>query len=129
MKEILIDIVTQAAQEMAELMKENIMRGDRFVPNAPATVRRKGFNHPLYEHGDLVNSITYQVVEEGGTITGRVGVFDSRLEGIAITNEFGNDRIPPRPFLRLTFDENIDEISQKMISQIFDRIEKVMKEW
>lgn len=33
-------------------------------PNTPATVRRKGFQHPLINRGDLVNALTYELTKE-----------------------------------------------------------------
>ena len=33
-------------------------------PNTPATVRRKGFQHPLINKGDLVNALTYELTKE-----------------------------------------------------------------
>lgn len=36
--------------------------GAGFAPNKASTIRRKGSSQPLIEHGNLVNSIRYQVV-------------------------------------------------------------------
>lgn len=126
----IVEIVREASDELSQIMKQNILVGDRFVPNAPATIRKKGFDHPLYEHGDLVNSIKYEIIDEPDRVIGRIGVFDPELERIALINEFGapGSFIPSRPFLRLTFDENIDRISKQVVNKIFDYFEEVIKE-
>jgi hypothetical protein len=40
----------------------NSIVNGQWVPNAPATVRRKGFQKPLIESGQLVNAISYEIV-------------------------------------------------------------------
>jgi len=124
----IVEIVSEASSELKQIMQQNIHEGKKFVPNAPATIRRKGFDHPLYEHGDLVNSITYDIIDESNQVTGRIGVFNPELAEIALINEFGTDKIPSRPFLRIAFDENIDRISNQITNKIFDYIEEVIKE-
>lgn len=109
-----MDVIETVSRNVAEYLRdrivENIMRADKFVPNAPATIRKKGFNHPLYETGLLSESIEYTVDTHGNNADVIVGVFNPERAEIAVVNEYGNDRIPSRPFLRLTFDENIDNI-------------------
>lgn len=34
------------------------------TPNAPATVKQKGFDHPLYHTGTLLDNVNYEVVDE-----------------------------------------------------------------
>ena len=38
------------------------IRNGNWVPNAPATIRRKGSDRPLIDTGQLVNSVEYEVV-------------------------------------------------------------------
>lgn len=35
----------------------------RLVPNAPSTIRAKGYNHPLFQTGQLARSITCQLIK------------------------------------------------------------------
>ena len=59
-----IDILSQRLRDYA---KEIIYSNDgRLVPNAPATIRIKGFDHPLFRTGQLANSIDgrYYKIEE-----------------------------------------------------------------
>lgn len=43
-----------------KLVKEKIVKGP-FVPNAPATIRKKGSSKPLIDKGRLFGSITFKV--------------------------------------------------------------------
>lgn len=43
-----------------KLVKAKIIKGP-FVPNAPATIRKKGSNKPLIDKGRLLGSITFKV--------------------------------------------------------------------
>lgn len=54
--------VQRAIRKFGEKVKQDIVdeieRGE-FVPNAPSTVRKKGFNKPLYETGLMEKSLSY----------------------------------------------------------------------
>ena len=96
--------------------------GKKFVPNSAMTIARKGSSKPLIDKGDLVGSITYQVVDDNHVF---VGVKKGEEVNIAAVHEFGCTIqvtpkmrayfhyqgihlkastqfivIPPRPFLR-----------------------------
>lgn len=45
-------------------VRDEIDEGD-FTPNAPSTIARKGFNHPLYETGLLKSSVVYRTKKRG----------------------------------------------------------------
>lgn len=45
----------------AELQKEKIKNGNSFKPNAPFTQLIKGFDHPLYDTGELLASIDSKI--------------------------------------------------------------------
>ena len=49
-------------QAVAEA-KRIIENGGELQHNAPATVAKKGFNKPLYETGELVKKLSYEVSE------------------------------------------------------------------
>lgn len=40
------------------------------VPNAPSTIRRKGFDKPLYDFGDLLKCVIAVVVDDAGADAG-----------------------------------------------------------
>ncbi len=54
-----------AGEGFAEKMRDRLYQG-RFRPNAPATVRKKGFNHPLLETSRLADAISYMLVHGKG---------------------------------------------------------------
>lgn len=53
-------VLDEAGREAAQDMKKTI---DNFVPprNAASTVRKKGFDHPLIETGEMKDAITYKL--------------------------------------------------------------------
>lgn len=56
----LIVMLTQIGKSAKARTKEIIRTGSE-TPNAPATVAKKGFNHPLYETGLLLDHVDYEV--------------------------------------------------------------------
>ena len=40
---------------------KQIIKQGREKPNAAYTIKKKGFDHPLYEHGTLLDNVSYQV--------------------------------------------------------------------
>lgn len=50
----------------ASAVKKTITAGNIQPPNAPSTIARKGSSRPLVDTGQLVNAISYEVVEGGG---------------------------------------------------------------
>ncbi len=54
---------------MQRYARELIYSNDgRLAPNALSTERAKGFNHPLFKTGQLVKSITCELLKEGKVI-------------------------------------------------------------
>ena len=53
-----------------DAVKATISSGNGLLPNSPATVKIKGRNQPLVDFGDLLKSISYQMInpdiKEGG---------------------------------------------------------------
>ena len=60
-KEAYNDIGFKARAEM----KDIILSNSRLKPNSPATVEIKGFDYPLVNSGQLVQSIDYRVKKRG----------------------------------------------------------------
>lgn len=53
-------LLTGIGQSAVKEIKDIIKAGST-LPNAPATVRKKGFDHPLYETGVLLENVNYVV--------------------------------------------------------------------
>ena len=45
---------------MVNDIKESIVKGD-WTPNAPSTIKRKGFNAPLIDTTGLINAVDYEI--------------------------------------------------------------------
>ena len=68
--------------------------GQRFTPNSPLTIARKGSSKPLIDKGDLVGSITYQVIDSNNVF---IGVKQGKEANIAAVHEFGcTIRVTPK---------------------------------
>lgn len=106
----------------AEFVKSLIVKAiddDIPPPNAPSTVERKGFDHPLVETGEMRDNVEYRI--DGNTI--RVGFFDETNALKAVVNNYGvPGKIPARPFMSATFDEHLDEISKVAMNEMADKI-------
>lgn len=53
-------LLTGIGQSAVKEVKD-IIRAGSTVPNAPATVKKKGFDHPLYETGLYIANVAYSV--------------------------------------------------------------------
>lgn len=60
--------------------------GQALAPLSPITIARKGSSKPLIDHGDLVGSITYQIVDENHVF---IGVKKGKEVNIAAVHEYG----------------------------------------
>ena len=120
--------------------------GQKFAPLSPITIARKGLSKPLIDKGDLVGSITYQVIDSDNVF---IGVKKGKEANIAAVHEFGCTInvtpkmraylhyqgihlkastqfivIPPRPFLRSVllsndFKAKVTEIYIQAIERMF----------
>ena len=81
--------IQQAASRVgnygASQVKRGIVNGN-FTPNSPLTIARKGSSKPLIDKGDLVGSITYQVIDSNNVF---IGVKKGNEANIAAVHEFG----------------------------------------
>lgn len=91
-------------------------------PNAPRTIQKKGFDFPLIETGEMVESITYRRTE----LSGEVGLFDSENATKMHINEYGapSVNIPPRPAFRITADQRADEVIDEFELAVFLKAEE-----
>lgn len=55
-------VLTQIGKSAVSATKEIIKNGST-TPNAPLTIANKGFDHPLFETGLLLENVTYEVIE------------------------------------------------------------------
>ena len=68
--------------------------GQTFAPNSPLTIARKGSSKPLINHGDLVGSITYQIIDSENVF---IGVKKGKEVNIAAVHEYGcTIRVTPK---------------------------------
>jgi hypothetical protein len=56
-------LLTSLGQQMAAEARRIIDAGEQLQHNAPATVRAKGFDQPLYVDGTMAKNISYEVVK------------------------------------------------------------------
>ena len=59
--------LTQALTQIGKSAKKetkDIIKQGSMTPNAPLTIKRKGFDHPLWETGLLHDSVEYLVTKE-----------------------------------------------------------------
>ena len=120
--------------------------GQKFAPNSPLTVQRKGSSSPLIDKGDLVGSVTYQVIDANSVF---IGVKKGKEVNIAAVHEFGCTigvtpkmraylhhqgvhlrvstqyiHIPARPFLRPVFQSK--EFRAKVTEIYIQAIERML---
>ncbi len=78
----------------ASEVKKGIVNGN-FTPLHPFTIIRKSSSKPLIDHGDLIGSVTYQVLDDNDKIF--IGVNKGKEVNIAIVQEFGcTIRVTPK---------------------------------
>lgn len=58
----LTTLLTQIGRSAKKETQEIIKMGST-TPNAPSTIDKKGFDHPLYETGLLLENVDYEVTE------------------------------------------------------------------
>jgi len=135
------EIAENIGMDFENKIREKILSN---VPpeNAPSTIAAKGSSHTLIDTGELLASITH-IVEQGPTgLTITSGVLDEEIANKAAPNEYGvvwENRprkgkeekeghgpwfIPPRSFIRSTFDENIEEVLDNAQDQLYNYVFK-----
>jgi len=92
-------------------------------PNAPATIAKKGFDHPLIETGEMRDSIETRTEDTANGITIHVGFYDEENAKKALFNNYGvPGHIPARPFISDTIDKNLDAIAEMASKELVDKI-------
>ena len=109
-------------------------------PNAPSTIKAKKSSKTLIDTGEMWRSVDTQVIQEDeSTIDVASGIFEEEIVKYAIANEYGSVRtvttknkdnkdemhqgfsvivIPERSFMRSAYDQNIEDIYEKMATEI-----------
>lgn len=89
-------------------------------PNAPLTIHKKGFDHPLIETSDMREALEDRVTDNGKI---EIGFFDETSAFKAVVNNYGvPGKIPARPFMSATFDKKLNEIVDMAVNEIVDDI-------
>jgi HK97 gp10 family phage protein len=116
--------LTQLGMKLQKLILKKI---DSHVQpsNAPSTVAKKGFDHPLVENGNLYDSIDIKI--DDGTLN--VGVLENEdIAYYATVNEFGSKKEPGHPpersFMRSTWDENELDLLNRFTDDVLNKMEK-----
>lgn len=138
------EIAEQIGMNLENKIREKILSN---VPpeNAPSTIKAKGSSATLIDDGTLLSSISHTVKKEGENITITAGVLNEDVAKTAAPNEYGvswenrplkgkEDKphgawfIPPRSFIRSTYDEEyenmITDISEKIQKYVFNKLNK-----
>lgn len=120
-----IQIFDQALGELENKVVEKI---DSNIPppNAPSTIKKKKSSHTLIDTGEARKHVTHQLTREGDKVTGEVGWFDEKIAAYMEKNEFGFG-VPERSSLRAAWDENIEQITDDLLTLLGDAIEAEWK--
>ena len=139
------DIAENVGMNLENKIREKILSN---VPpeNAPSTIARKGSSHTLIDDGILLASITHIVEDTGSSLNITAGVLDEDIAERAAPNEYGvswENRpvkgkeekehegpwfIPPRSFIRSTYDEEYEnmllDIQKQLYNYTYDKLKK-----
>ena len=103
--------VDDDAQQQAEMLKQAIQsyvtgqQGGR-TPLAPYTVNKKGSSTILIETGTMINSLTVDKVGDADYFIHFTGMnAEKSNEQVAVENEYGTSKAPPRPFVRPVYEQ------------------------
>jgi len=147
--------VRKGALVVQRRIKENIARGRaEHAPLHPFTIARKKSDRPLVAHGDLLNGVSVQFIED---LVAFIGVSRGAkakghdLVSVAAVQEFGATIkvtrkmraflhaqglhlkadtkaivIPPRPYVRPAWQESREDVEKTFRDEVQDEIEKLV---
>ncbi len=107
-------IVHRAALKLEKNIKAVIREGGiPYIPNAPATIRRKGSSHPLIDTGEMLRSVTTDLGPSSATVYVRAPY--------ASYNEYGapERNVPQRPFVMPAINRTIKEMRDEGVDLSF----------
>lgn len=95
--------------------------GEPWAPLAESTLARKAHDTPLVETGELHDSIEVTASHKHAEIgvKSRIGARGIDIGDIAVWQEYGTARIPPRPFMGPALHENQKEIVEMIAAGLF----------
>ena len=114
LQEELGKIVHRAALKLEKNIKGVIREGGiPYIPNAPATIRRKGSSHPLIDTGAMLRSVTADLGKASAVIYVRAPY--------ASYNEYGapERHVPKRPFVMPAINRTIKEMRAEGVELTF----------
>ena len=103
--------VDDDAKQQAEMLKQAIqsyVTGQQggWTPLSPYTVEKKGSSTILIETGTMINSLTVDKVGEADYFIHFTGMnAEKSNEQVAVENEYGTSKAPPRPFVRPVYEK------------------------
>ena len=98
------------AKQQAEMLKQAIqsyVTGQQggWTPLSPYTVEKKGSSTILIETGTMINSLTVDKVGDADYFIHFTGMnAEKSNEQVAVENEYGTSKAPPRPFVRPVYE-------------------------
>lgn len=57
--------LNQLGEKIKEDIRSTMQKSELYVPNAPSTERKKGFNTPLIDTRSLLNAVDYKIEKKG----------------------------------------------------------------
>lgn len=117
--------ISEQSKMVQQTVQDKIKSGEGMKALKPSTIAKKGSNRPLIETGTLLDSISVEINGLSFTVK-PTGDNPSGLtnEQQAIYHEFGTERIPPRPFMRPSYEEvepKLKEEISEVVSNIINR--------
>lgn len=117
--------ISEQSKMVQQTVQDKIKSGEGMKALKPSTIAKKGSNRPLIETGTLLDSISVEIKGLSFTVK-PTGDNPSGLtnEQQAIYHEFGTERIPPRPFMRPSYEEvepKLKEEISEVVSNIINR--------
>jgi phage virion morphogenesis protein len=109
----------RATQERFDPGQKRAPDGTPWARNSPVTIARKGRDNPLYERGNLQNTIRYQVLGTRGVEVGTNLVYGAAHQFGMVKGYAGRTRrgapipwgnIPARPYLGLSADDETEVV-------------------
>ena len=103
--------VDDDAKKQAEMLKQAIqsyVTGQQggWSPLSPYTVEKKGSSTILIETGTMINSLTVDKVGDADYFIHFTGMnAEKSNEQVAVENEYGTSKAPPRPFVRPVYEK------------------------
>lgn len=117
-------------EEQSKMVKDTVQRriknGEGMKALKPNTIKKKGSSKPLIETGTLLDSISIEI--KGLSL--KVGPTGNNPSGLsneeqALYHEFGTQRIPPRPFMRPSY----EEVEPKLKDEICEVVSNIINKY